>query len=107
MGPYDAVPAPGLGGTLYRIRARIKTDLRWRAQPVDGLWSNTVWGRQGESVQNDLLGTSDGNPGLTLRFPDLRVPVLLGETIEVREWSGRGDDWETSVHGVAAEDLRF
>jgi predicted phage baseplate assembly protein len=32
---------------------------------------------------------------------------LPGELIEVREWSGRGDDWETAVEGVPRSDLRF
>lgn len=35
------------------------------------------------------------------------VPVLGGELVEVREWRGRGDDWETAVAGVPMEDLRF
>ena len=33
--------------------------------------------------------------------------MLGNETVEVREWSGRGDDWETAVAGVPTEDLRF
>ena len=35
------------------------------------------------------------------------VPVQVGEIVEVREWSGRGDDWQSAVAGVPAEDLRF
>ena len=35
------------------------------------------------------------------------VPVLPGELVEVREWAGRGDDWQTAVAGVPAADLRF
>lgn len=107
VGPYDAVPTLGLGEMQYRIRARIKAGLRWRSQPLEGLWLNTVWGRQGENIQSDLIGISDGSPDQTLHFPELRVPVLVGESIEVREWNGRGDSWETAVQGVAAENMRF
>ena len=42
-----------------------------------------------------------------LDHPLSGVPVLGNETVEVREWSGRGDDWETAVAGVPTEDLRF
>jgi predicted phage baseplate assembly protein len=33
--------------------------------------------------------------------------VLVGESIQVREWTGRGDDWQTAVLGVAPADLQF
>ena len=35
------------------------------------------------------------------------VPVQMGEIVEVREWSGRGDDWQSVVAGVAESNLRF
>jgi hypothetical protein len=49
--------------------------------------------------------TAEFENALNLRFGG--VPVIAGETVEVREWSGRGDDWETAVAGVPADDLRF
>ncbi len=107
VGPPDAAPLPGLGGTSYWLRARLKSDVPSQALPATGLWLNAVWAHQGETVQRDMLGSSNGNPGQTFVFAPQHVPVLPGEHIEVREWSGRGDDWQTAVAGVPETDLRF
>lgn len=140
IGPPDAVPRDGLGGSLYRIRARLKTGLGSEDYQVQlgGVWLNTVWASQGSSYTNDPLGTSNGNPDQTFALPSVRanpgsvadptaaiavndvaefnraltlpatgVPVLAGEAVWVREWTGRGDDWETTAAGAPASDLRF
>ncbi len=107
IGPSDASAVGGLGGTLYWLRARLKPDIPPVALPARGLWINAVEARQGQSVQNDTLGSSDGNPGQTFAFAPQHVPVLPGEIIQVREWTGRGDDWQTAVQGVPAADLQF
>lgn len=107
IGPRDATPAPGLGGDLYRLRARLKQGERLQAAPVSGLWLNAVWATHRLPVTADVLGQSDGNPDQTFYFLHQRVPVLEGEVIEVREWAGRGAEWETIVQDVPKEDLRF
>jgi hypothetical protein len=107
VGPPDAAPLPGLGGTPYWLRARFKSDVPSQALPASGLWLNGVWVHQGETVQQDTLGMSNGNPGQTFVFAPQHVPVLPGEVIDVLEWRGRGDDWQTAVAGVPQSDLRF
>jgi hypothetical protein len=107
VGPPDATTLSGLGGSLYWLRARLKPDLAPEALPATGLWLNAVWAHQGETVQQDTLGMSNGNPGQTFLFAPQHVPVLAGELIEVQEWTGRGDDWTTAVAGVPVADLRF
>ena len=107
IGAPDAVKRDGLGGPLYRVRARLKPGARSAPLTLGGVWLNGVWARQGESFANETIGTSNGNPVQTFVFPPQRVPVMAGEVLEVREWSGRGDDWETAVLGAAPEDLRF
>ncbi|MBB5429116.1 hypothetical protein HDG40_007311 [Paraburkholderia sp. JPY158] len=42
-----------------------------------------------------------------LDTPLAGVPILGDEVLEVREWVGRGDDWQTTLAGVAPADLRF
>jgi len=137
VGAPDALPRDGLGGSLYRIRARLKSGLTSQQQAFrcGGLWLNAVWASHGRRAERELLGTSNGNPDQTFVLPSLRaapapavadpavatadafqaaldmplagVPVQLGEVLEVREWSGRGDDWQSAVGDVAAEDLRL
>jgi hypothetical protein len=138
VGAFDTLPREGLGGVLYRIRARLKPGLASTQQIVrcGGIWLNAVWASHGRRAEREALGTSDGNPDQTFALPAIRgsvtanggasppisdaraleraldvplagVPVQLGETVEVREWTGRGDDWRSAVAGVAEEDLRF
>ncbi|MBL8298431.1 MAG: putative baseplate assembly protein [Rhodanobacteraceae bacterium] len=107
IGPSDAEPADGLGGRLYRVRARLKPGERLEPAPVSGLWTNAVWGAQGEAVSRETIGRSDGNPDQVLSVPPQRIPVLSGELVEVREWAGRGEGWRSAVDGVAEADLRF
>jgi hypothetical protein len=106
IGPPDAAAAPGLGGTLYWVRARLKPDIDTTPLPGSGLWLNAVEAHQGQTVQNDTLGNSDGNPGQTFAFAPQHVPVLPNEVIKVREWTGRGDDWQTAVAGVLEADIQ-
>jgi hypothetical protein len=140
VGPPDAVQRDGLGGKLYRIRARLKPGLAskdYRAR-LGGAWLNAVWAAEGTRYVNDPLGLSNGSPDQTFALPSVRanpagladsstalaagdvaqfnraltlpmtgVPVLADEKVWVREWTGRGDDWETVVVNVPAADLRF
>lgn len=105
IGQEDAVSAPGLGGNLYRLRARLKQGEKLSAAAVAGLWINTVWGVQRDSYEKELLGMSDGNPGQTFSFQ--HAPVLEEEVIEIQEWSGRGDGWQLALKDVPEDNLRF
>jgi hypothetical protein len=135
VGATDALARDGLGGSLYRIRARLKSGLQAAQHVVscDGVWLNAVWAAQGRHIAAETLGTSNGNPeqgfalpmarapvgdmGLLVRDagdfeqvldqPVAGVPVLGGEEVWVREWQGRGDDWRTSAADVPATDLRL
>lgn len=129
IGPKEAIAAPGLGGALYRIRARLKTGEELRAAPVAAIWMNAVWATHRFFVKKEELGVSDGNPGQTFYFrprtpapapppgaanaPERPVifrqgtPVLEGEIVEVREWAGRGLDYETAIQGVPPEEIRY
>lgn len=102
-----------------------------------GVWLNAVWASEGARYVRDTLGTSNGNPDQTFALPPMRapaaqqgvpdveivrdaaqferaldvpvagVPVLADEVVEVREWTGRGDDWQTAVGEVPLRDIRF
>lgn len=107
VGVPDIEAIDGLGGALYRIRARLKPDARMQPAPVRGLWLNAVWGHQGESVVREIVGRSDGTPDQVMRVPERRLPVLGGETVEVREWAGQGPGWQRVTEGIAEADLRI
>lgn len=138
-GASDALPRPGLGGALYRIRARLKPGLQSQNEIVrcGGVWLNAAWARQGQRIERDGLGTSNGAPDQSFALPVARgqrqpantvrnlaaddlagyeraldtplggVPIIGDEVVEVREWAGRGDDWQTTLAGVDPADLRF
>ena len=104
-GQPDAVASEGLGGELYWVRARLKQGEEVSPAPVSGIWLNAVWASQQTSNATELEGTSDGNPGQT--FTLQHTPVLAGEVIEVQEWTGLGDGWQTALADVPQTDLRF
>jgi hypothetical protein len=140
IGAPDALAREGLGGSLYRLRGRLKNGLAatdYRIA-VAGLWLNAAWASEGARYVADTLGISNGNPDQSFALPAARsptnaaaasgalpvartasefehaldlplagVPVIADEVVEVREWSGRGDDWQTAVGDVPLADIRF
>jgi hypothetical protein len=138
VGAPDALPREGVGGALYRIRARLKSGLASQDQIVGigGVWLNAAWARQGQRIERDGLGVSNGLPDQAFALPIVRaaqastasdavaatdasdferlldvplsgVPIIGDELVEICEWRGRGDDWQTVLAGVDAADIRF
>jgi hypothetical protein len=105
IGPSDAVAVPGLGGELYRIRARLKDGVNITESPLSGLWLNAAWASHRVRIEQETLGTADGTPSQALRFA--RAPVLAGERLEIREWSGIGEGWRIVAQQVREQDLRY
>ena len=105
--PPDALPAEGRGGSLVRLRARLKRGEAIAETPVEGLWPNAVWASHRERIERDILGTSDGSPGQSFAVLRAVGSLLEGEVVEIREWSGTGDDWETVAAEVPESDLRL
>ena len=75
VGAPDALPREGLGGALYRVRARLKSGLASQDQRVacGGAWLNAAWARQGQAVSRDGLGSSNGNPDQCFALPSVRA----------------------------------
>jgi hypothetical protein len=104
-GQPDSVPAAGLGGTLYWVRARLKVGEELSPAYINGIWLNSVWAIQRTSNATELVGTSDGNPSQSFLLQ--HTPVLEGEIIEVQEWTGSGGAWKLALTDVPQSDLRF
>jgi hypothetical protein len=107
IGPSDALPLDGLGGSLYRIRARSKSGGTPESVPVRGAWLNAAWATNRFSVKLEPLGQSNGNPLQSFYAQKGRLPVLEGEVVEVREWAGSGAGFELAMRGVPEKDLRL
>ena len=76
IGAPDMEARDGLGGKLYRIRARLKAGLAsqdYRVQ-LGGIWLNAVWASQGQRIDRDTLGVSNGQPDQTFALPAARAP---------------------------------
>ncbi len=105
IGPPDMAARVGLGGPLFRVRARLKRGESSVSSVVNGVWINSVWASQRSVADRERLGASDGNPGQT--FATTRSPLLESEIVEVQEWTGRGERWRLWFDGVPESALRL
>jgi Baseplate J-like protein len=93
------------------IRGRLKEDGIPVDSQVNGFYLNAVWAAQVQTVNNEPLGASTGQPDQTFQFR--QIPVLEGETVEVRELEGVRAEVELPIlkqelqrHGVPEADIR-
>lgn len=93
------------------IRARLRSDGTPLGSRVLGLYPNTTWAAQVQTRADEVLGTSDGNPGQS--FSAKYAPVLSGERLEVLELTGARAAVDFAVladdvvgHGGVPADLR-
>jgi hypothetical protein len=83
IGPADLVQAAHFGQALYWLR------LRWQAgafplpPQLRRVLLNTTWASQVTTVQNEILGSGNGDPGQT--FTAAQTPVQPGQQVTVRE----------------------
>jgi hypothetical protein len=86
IGPADAELLDRFGQPLYWIRARLKEDGPPGTLLINSVLPNAAWVVQRQTVIDEALGSSDGQPNQV--FNVIQIPVLPGEQIEVRELSG-------------------
>jgi len=106
IGPFDHVASEGPGGSLFRIRARLKQGSRLPTQRVGGVWLNAVQATQASTYRAETVGRGTGEPRQLVVFPKTRVPVLDGERIEIREWIGRDRGYEAIIETVGDSEFR-
>jgi len=102
---------PLFGRPRTWIRARLAESGSPPMVPVNLVALNCVWASQIETVEQESLGTSNGEPGQV--FFSRRSPVLAGEVLEVRELSGARAAVEEQMlrddlaaRGITADDIR-
>jgi hypothetical protein len=92
IGPEDGDLLSRFGTPRHWIRARLKEDGPPGEPTLAALFSNALWVTQRQTVTDETLGDSTGQPNQTFRLR--QFPVLparrrgAGEQIEIRELSG-------------------
>lgn len=90
--PSDAEECAIFGAKHYWIRARLESG-NFKVYPkIKAVYSNVVWANNSNSIQDEILGSSNGEPSQTFQFS--RTPVLSGQVIKIQETLGR-DEWVT------------
>lgn len=86
IGTQDSQPFARFKNSLHWLRARLKADEPPGEPMINRIFLNAVWAAQQQTIQDDPLGASSGQPSQVFRF--VQIPVLAGEQIEVRELAG-------------------
>ena len=101
--PTDMKPLAKFDLTArYWIRARSPENDPFDTQRVLGVFLNTVPAIQAITVQDETLGSGNGQPSQTLRFT--RTPVLPGQQVMVREPEPPSDEERTALAAEEGDD---
>lgn len=82
-GPSDFSAHSRFGNYLYWIKGGLTEGEYEKSPHLDGIYSNTTWAFQAETIKDEILGSSDGEPDQSFSF--LKFPVFQGQEIRVRE----------------------
>lgn len=83
IGPSDFASQKIFGQSLYWIQGSLVKGIYELLPEFTGIYPNTTWAIQAETIKNEILGSSDGEPDQTFSF--LKFPVLEDQEIRVRE----------------------
>lgn len=86
IGPEDSEALARFDVPLHWLRARLKEDGPPGEPMINGLFPNAVQAIQHQTLVDEPIGTSTGQPNQMFAFS--QIPVLEGERIEVREAAG-------------------
>lgn len=84
--PVTLAALPRFGKPRTWLRARLQTGGDPLLTQVNSLHFNVVWAAQIQTIENEVLGSSNGQASQV--FFSRRSPVLAGELLEVKELSG-------------------
>lgn len=83
LGPSDFSARTWFGSYLYWIKGSL-TKGEYEEWPLlDGIYPNTTWALQAETIKDETIGSSNGEPDQTFEF--LKIPVLNGVTLRIQE----------------------
>ncbi|MBE2222489.1 MAG: putative baseplate assembly protein [Anaerolineae bacterium] len=84
--PVSLAALPRFGVPRTWLRARLQTGGDPLLTQINSLHFNAVWAAQIQTIENEVLGSSNGQAHQV--FFSRRAPVLAGEWLEVKELSG-------------------
>ncbi len=107
IAPDDSQPLARFGTPRHWLRARLNEDGPPGEPTVNGIFPNAVWATQRQTIVDEALGASTGQPNQVFVFR--QFPILGGELherIEVRELTGprANVEWRTLAMEVLGED---
>ncbi|QNU65803.1 putative baseplate assembly protein [Ruminiclostridium herbifermentans] len=105
--PSDVEKCAIFGAEHYWIRARLEEG-GYKVYPkINAVYLNAVWAVNSNTLQGEILGSSNGEPSQTFEFSC--TPVLSGQVVKVQETLGR-DEWitweEVQTFSVSRADSR-
>lgn len=74
------------GTLLHWVRARLQEDGPPGEPVIDGIFPNAVWAVQQQTIVDEPLGASTGQPNQVFR--SRQIPILPGPQVDVRELAG-------------------
>ena len=100
----DSQPLARFGTSLHWLRARLKEDGPPPEPEILSLFLNAVWASQWQTIVDDPLGASSGQPTQVFQFR--QIPLLAGERIEVRELAGAraNTEWRSIALQLFSDD---
>jgi hypothetical protein len=102
VGPPDFASRMLFGQRLYWLRARWHEG-QFAVRPrLQQLLINTTWASQATTIQNEILGSGNGNPAQTFRLA--QAPVLSGARVEVREPQLPSADEQSAIERLEGQD---
>ncbi|MFB2971839.1 putative baseplate assembly protein [Aerosakkonema sp. BLCC-F183] len=102
IGPSDFQARSEFGKSLYWLRVR-KESGEFRVQPrLRRILTNTIWAIQATTLNNEVLGSSDGNPNQT--FWTTQTPVLQGQQLEVQEGKEPPPEEKAAIANLEGKD---
>lgn len=102
IGPTDLIKTSEFSQELYWLRVRWEKG-EFRVPPrLRRLLTNTIWATQAMTLQNEILGSSDGNPSQILRTS--QKPILQGQQLEVQEPQVLSRDEQVAIEALEGED---
>jgi hypothetical protein len=106
IGPSDSQPLARFDTPNFWLRARLSEDGLPGEPKLGGVFLNGVSAAQYRTVVDEPLGSSNGQANQSFAFT--QIPVLDGESIEVRELAGlrANTEWRIVVQEVFPDDER-